>query len=407
LAVLVTGLGDFIFRRAPIGSREVAAQYHHTKAMGCSNSHGFLFSVLGQNNRKSWELVTHDFSALGGMAMVIIMQKGSKPEQVQAVIDEVEKSGYRTSPIVGEERTVIGVIGWKPSQNHLDHFRSLRGVEEVVTIMKRYKRTSRDWQPYETVVDVCGVPVGDPEFFTMMAGPCTVETRDQLLTTARAVKKTGSHILRGGAYKPSTSPYDFQGLGEEGLKLLAEARRETGLPVVTEVMSPDKVELVAAYADVLQIGTRNAQNYDLLKAVGQTSKPVLLKRGWASTIEEWLLAAEYIIDQGNPNVILCERGIRTYETATRNTLDLSAVAVVKRESHLPIVVDPSQGTGRWYLVMPMARAAVAAGADGLIIEVHPDPEKALKDGPQSLRIDKFERLMEELHPFVAAVGRKM
>jgi 3-deoxy-7-phosphoheptulonate synthase len=339
--------------------------------------------------------------------MVIIMSKGVKQEEVQSVIEEVEKCGYRTSSIVGEERTIVGVIGWKPSQNHLDHFRSLPGVEEVVTIMKRFKQTSRDWKPEDTVVDVCGIPIGDSKRFVMMAGPCTVETREQLLTTARAVKKTGAHILRGGAYKPSTSPYDFQGLGEEGLKLLAEARRETGLPVVTEVMSPDKVGLVAEYADILQIGTRNAQNYDLLKAVGQTRKPILLKRGWASTIEEWLLAAEYILDQGNPNVILCERGIRTYETATRNTLDLSAVAVVKRESHLPVIVDPSQGTGRWYLVAPMAKAAVACGADGLIIEVHPDPAHALKDGPQSLRIDKFEQLMRELQPFVAATGRTM
>lgn len=339
--------------------------------------------------------------------MVIIMSKGVTPEQVELVREEVERCGYRTSSIVGEERTIVGVIGWKPSQNHLDHFRSLPGVEEVVTIMKRYKQTSRDWKPEDTVVNVSGIPVGDAKRFVMMAGPCTVETREQLLTTARAVKQSGAHILRGGAYKPSTSPYDFQGLGEEGLKLLAEARRETGLPVVTEVMSPDKVDLVAEYADILQIGTRNAQNYDLLKAVGQTRKPVLLKRGWASTIEEWLLAAEYILDQGNPNVMLCERGIRTFETATRNTLDLSAVAVVKRESHLPVIVDPSQGTGRWYLVAPMAKAAVACGADGLIIEVHPDPAHALKDGPQSLRIDKFEQLMKELQPFVAATGRTM
>jgi len=335
--------------------------------------------------------------------MVIVMSDHATQDDVQRVIAEVERRGYQSHPIFGDTRTIVGVIGWKPNENHLDHFRSLRGVDDAIPIAKRYKRTHRHFQPERTTVSVGGVEVGGSRF-VMMAGPCTVETREQTLEAAHGVKAAGAQILRGGAYKPSTSPYDFQGLGVEGLRILREAKQATGLPIVTEVMSPAAVEVVVEFADLLQVGTRNAQNYDLLKAVGQTQTPVMLKRGWASTIEEWLLAAEYIIHEGNPNVILCERGIRTFETATRNTLDLSAVAVLKHETHLPVVVDPSQGTGRWHLVPALCKAAVAVGADGLIVEVHPRPEEALKDGAQSLRIDKFQRLMKELQPFIAAAG---
>jgi len=289
--------------------------------------------------------------------------------------------------------------------NLVEQFEALPFVERVITILAPYKLVAKAYRPEGTVVRVANkVPIGGQQV-CIMAGPCTVETPEQTLSTARAVKEAGAHMLRGGAYKPSTSPYSFQGLGVEGLKILAEARAQTGLPVVTEVMDPRNVELVCRYADMLQIGTRNMQNYDLLREVGKTRHPVLLKRGMWARIDEWLMAAEYIMKGGNENVVLCERGIRTFETATRNTLDLSAVPVVKQESHLPVIVDPSQGTGKWSLVTAMSRAAIAAGADGLIIEVHPHPEQALKDGAQSLTFENFQQLMVEVRAIAQAMGK--
>jgi 3-deoxy-7-phosphoheptulonate synthase len=280
------------------------------------------------------------------------------------------------------------------------------GVEEVVPITRPYKLSSREFQSEDTVIKVGGVSIGGKEL-VVMAGPCAAETEEQVMSTARAVKAAGANILRGGAFKPSTSPYHFRGLGEEGLKLLAEAKQETGLPLVTEVLAPEDVELVVKYADILQVGARNMQNFILLDEVGKAKKPVLLKRGMSATIQEWLLAVEYILSQGNRQVILCERGIRTFENYTRNTIDISAIPIIHKLSHLPIIADPSHGTGKWYLVTPLALAAVAAGADGLMIEVHPTPDYALKDGAQSLTFEHFEQLMSQLAPVAASVGRKI
>ena len=282
----------------------------------------------------------------------------------------------------------------------------LDGVEQTVPVLRPYKLASRDFHPEDTVVPVNGLAVGGRKF-VVMAGPCAVEGREELLEAARAVREAGAHMLRGGAFKPRTSPYSFQGLGEQGLRILAEARRETGLPVVTEVMTPEQVPLVTTYADVLQVGARNMQNYSLLHAVGEAQRPVLLKRGLMSTIEELLMSAEYILSHGNERVILCERGIRTFEKLTRNTLDINAVPLLKQLSHLPVVVDPSHATGRWDLVVPVSRAAVAAGADGLLIEVHPEPSAALSDGGQSLKPEVFARLMDELRAVAHAVGREI
>jgi len=300
---------------------------------------------------------------------------------------------------------VIGAIGDKKPER-VQQIEAMEGVEKIVHILQPYKLAGREFHPEPSVVSVGPVRVG-PDTLTVIAGPCAVESEEQILTVAEAVKEAGATMLRGGAFKPRTSPYSFQGLAEEGLKLLALARERTGLPVVTEVMNPQDVELVASYADVLQIGARNMQNFPLLREVGRTNKPVLLKRGLAATIEEWLMAAEYIMSAGNHNVILCERGIRTFETATRNTLDLNAVPVVKHLSHLPIIVDPSHGTGKWPYVIPMARAAVAAGADGLIVEVHPRPEEAVSDGQQSLKPEKFRELMQEVSAIAAVLGRQL
>jgi 3-deoxy-7-phosphoheptulonate synthase len=282
----------------------------------------------------------------------------------------------------------------------------MSGVERAVPVLQPFKLASREFHPQDTVVKVNGVLIGTNQI-VVMAGPCAVESNEQLFVTARAVKKAGAKILRGGAFKPRTSPYSFQGLGVEGLKLLASARDETGLPVVTEVIAPEMVPLVSTYADILQIGARNMQNYSLLHAVGEIQRPILLKRGMMSTIEELLMAAEYILSHGNDRVILCERGIRTFEPYTRNTIDISAVPLLKKLTHLPVIVDPSHATGKWELVGPVSKAAIAAGADGLIIEVHPSPEEALSDGPQSLRPEKFEALMEELDPIAKAVGRTL
>ncbi len=335
--------------------------------------------------------------------MIIIMKQGATSAQIANVTARIEQLGCRVHLSEGEERTIIGVIGnGRPLD--CEPIERMAGVERTVPILRPFKLASREFHPQDTVVMVNGVPIGGRQV-VVMAGPCAVESRDQLLETARAVKEAGAHVLRGGAFKPRTSPYSFQGLGEEGLRLLAEAREETGLLVVTEVMEPQLVPLVTTYADILQVGARNMQNYALLHAVGEAQRPVLLKRGMMSTIEELLMAAEYILSHGNDRVILCERGIRTFEHYTRNTLDISAVPLLKQLSHLPVIVDPSHGTGKWELVEPVSRAAVAAGADGLIIEVHPHPDKALSDGAQSLKPARFAALMQSLRPVAAAVGR--
>ncbi|MBM2812755.1 MAG: phospho-2-dehydro-3-deoxyheptonate aldolase, partial [Chloroflexi bacterium] len=307
----------------------------------------------------------------------------------------------------GAERTVIGVIGTGFAPDYQEHFEAMPGVESATRISKPYKLASRDFKPLDTVIDVDGVRIGAGEDFVVMAGPCSVEGREHILDTAQAVADRGARLLRGGAYKPRTSPYSFQGMGVEGLELLAEARSQTGLPVITEVMEPGDVDVVERYTDILQIGTRNMQNFPLLRRVGQARKPVMLKRGMSATIEEWLMASEYILAEGNRDVMLCERGIRTFETMLRNTLDLSVVPMLRRLTHLPIIVDPSHGTGKWYLVKPMALAAAAVGADGIIVEVHPDPDHAWSDGPQALTPANFEDMMKALEAVVEATGRHM
>lgn len=336
------------------------------------------------------------------------MKTGSSPEAVQAVSDHLATLGYQTHPIFGVEKTILGAVG-SPDLDKVEAADQIRGysaVEEVVFISKPYKFVSKESRAKKTVLDIGGVKIGGTEA-VMMAGPCTVESEEQLMKTAEAVAKAGAKILRGGAYKPSTSPYSFQGMGVPGLQLLQEAGRRFNMKVITEVMHVRKVEEVAEYADILQIGTRNMQNYDLLMEVGKTRVPVMLKRGMTSKFEEWLLAAEYIASGGNEQIMLCERGVRTFESYTRNTLDLSAVASISALSHLPIIVDPSQGTGRRELVPPMSKAAIAAGADGLIIEVHPDPDHALKDGAQSMTIPAFEELMPQLRKVALAVDRSL
>jgi 3-deoxy-7-phosphoheptulonate synthase len=324
-------------------------------------------------------------------------------KQIEAVTRAVEKMGLNAAPIPGSERTAIGVLGNKGYVDDVT-IRDLPGVQEVIHVSKPYKMVSRDFHPRGTLVKVGSVVIGEGERPVVIAGPCAVESEEQIMQTARAVKKAGADLLRGGAFKPRTGPHTFQGMKEEGLKLLALAREETGLPIVTEVMSPDSVGLVAEYADLLQIGARNMQNFDLLREVGRIKKPVLLKRGMSATIEEFLAAAEYILAEGNSQVILCERGIRTFETATRNTLDLSVVPLVKELSHLPIMVDPSHATGKRSLVSPMSKAALVAGAHGILVEVHPNPEKALSDGPQSLTFQGFEQLMEEIRKLNTFLG---
>ena len=323
--------------------------------------------------------------------MVIIMNPEATAENIKAVISTIEDAGLEAKVMDGASQRIVGVIGDKRKLGDVT-FEAMDGVEKTVAISKSYKLASREFHPRSSVVDVAGVKIGDGTP-VVMSGPCAVESREQLFEAADIVKKAGAQFLRGGAYKPRTSPYSFQGLEEQGLKFLAEARERTGLRVVTEVTTVEAVDRVAAYADMLQVGARNMQNFGLLKAVGKSGKPVLLKRGLAATLDEWLNAAEYIMNEGNPDVVLCERGIRTYETYTRNTLDLSAVAAVKHLSHLPIIVDPSHGTGKWRMVQPMAYAAIAAGADGLMIEMHTNPAKALSDGPQSLTPEHFERVM--------------
>jgi 3-deoxy-7-phosphoheptulonate synthase len=338
--------------------------------------------------------------------MIVILKPKTPQHQVEEVIDEVAKLGYKPHPIYGELQTVVAAIGDERTHHTLESLIVLPQVERVMPVQKRYKLVSRESQAGDTVVDVGGVRIGNGHF-ALMAGPCSVESEEQLMSTARAVKARGAQILRGGAYKPRTSPYEFQGLGKEGLRLLDMARRETGLKIVTEVLSERDVELVGDTADILQIGARNAQNYQLLIECARSRKPVLLKRGMSERIEEWLLAAEYLLANGNPNVLLCERGIRTFETYTRNTLDLAAVAIAKNESHLPVIVDPSQGCGRADLVRVLCRGAVAMGADGLLIEVHPHPAEALSDGQQQVDFELFGRLVDDLPPFLAAAKRTL
>jgi len=323
--------------------------------------------------------------------MVIIMNVDATAENIKEVIAVIEGAGLQAKVMEGSQQKIVGVIGDKTRLASVP-IDALDGVEKSVEISKSYKLASREFHPANSVIDVAGVKIGDGTP-VVMAGPCAVESKEQLFEAAEIVKKAGAQFLRGGAYKPRTSPYAFQGLEVEGLKYLAEARERTGLRVVTEVTTVEAIERVVEYADMLQIGARNMQNFGLLKEVGKCGKPVLLKRGLAATIDEWLNAAEYIMNAGNPNVVLCERGIRTYETYTRNTLDLSAVAAVKHLSHLPIIVDPSHGTGKWRMVKPMAFAAIAAGADGLMMEVHPNPAKALSDGPQSLTPENYNEVM--------------
>ena len=336
--------------------------------------------------------------------MIVVMRQACTEEEIQGVRSHIEdKPGLQAHLSRGSERTIIGVIG-PASPDLRNELEQLEGVVEVVPISKPYKLAGREVHPDDTIVTVSGVEIGGSEM-VVMAGPCSVESEEQLLSTARSVKASGARILRGGAFKPRSSPYAFRGMGVPGLKLLVKAREETGLPVVTEVMTAEDVDVVAEYADIVQVGARNVQNFPLLDAIGKIRKPVLLKRGLATTYEEWLLAAEYILVGGNPDVILCERGVRTFETYTRNILDLAAVPSIQRLSHLPIIADPSHGTGKWHLVPPMALAAVAVGASGLIIEVHPNPDRALSDGPQSLTFENFSRLMEGVRTVGATVGK--
>jgi len=337
--------------------------------------------------------------------MIVVMKHDATVKQISAVIKRIEEHGFKPHMSAGEKRTIVGMVG-NGKKADPETFTALDGVESVVPITRPFKLASREFKPDSTIIQVNGCQIGGNQI-AVMAGPCSVETRDQTLRTAECVAKTGAMILRGGAFKPRSSPYSFQGLGEEGLKILAEAREQTGLAIVTEVMAPHQVDLICSYADILQVGARNMQNFSLLEAVGKSTKPVLLKRGLMSTIEELLMSAEYILSNGNPNVILCERGIRTFEKYTRNTLDIAAVAIVKNLSHLPIIVDPSHATGDRTLIAPMSKCAVAAGADGLMIEVHPEPDKALSDGAQSLYPAQFEELMSDLSAFAEATGRSI
>jgi 3-deoxy-7-phosphoheptulonate synthase len=335
--------------------------------------------------------------------MLIIMSTEANMDQIGSVVARVEGEGLHAHLSQGTERTVIGVVGDIRRVNREQYLR-LPGVDQIIRISKPYKLSSREFISEDTVFPIDGISIGGQEL-VIVAGPCSVEDRVQLLEIAHAVREAGARALRGGAFKPRTSPYAFQGLGEQGLEMLAEAREQTGLPIVTEVMAPEQVPLVARYADVLQLGARNMQNFSLLHAAGESLKPVLLKRGISATIEEFLMAAEYILSHGNRRVIMCERGIRTFETATRNTTDINAIPVLKNLTHLPVVLDPSHSTGHWEYVAPIARAGIAAGADGLIIEVHADPENALSDGGQSLKPERFAEMVRQIRVIAEAVGR--
>lgn len=338
--------------------------------------------------------------------MIIVIKPGSSDSEIQQVIDAVKDFEYEPRTIRGVERTVIACVGDERNHHTLESLIVLPQVESVTPVQKKYKLVSRDYQKTDSVLAIDDLQIGGGSFH-VVAGPCSVESLAQTLDTAQTVKQHGGTLFRGGAFKPRTSPYDFQGLGREALAMLKQARAATGLPIVTEVMSPNDVELVAQYADVLQIGTRNAQNVPLLAAAAASGKTILLKRGMSSFVDEWLLAAEYICVHGNNRVILCERGIRTFEHACRNTLDLSAVAVAKKETHLPVFVDPSHAAGRVDMVIPLARASVAAGADGLLVEVHPNPAAALSDGGQQLKPEQFQQLMQEIAPLVSVMGKTL
>ncbi|HVR88622.1 MAG TPA: 3-deoxy-7-phosphoheptulonate synthase [Candidatus Limnocylindria bacterium] len=336
--------------------------------------------------------------------MLVVMKTDATKQEIDGVVARIGELGLTAVPLPGAERTAIGTFG-VAAREYADQLESLPGVAEIVLVSRPFKLSSREVHPLDSVVRIGDVAIGAGQPIAVMAGPCSVESREQTIATARAIRDSGADLLRGGAYKPSTSPYHFRGLGPSGLEILSAARADTGLPVVTEVLTPTDVDLVARHADCLQIGARNMQNFALLDAVGEQPKPVLLKRGMSATIEEFLLSAEYILAKGNQNVILCERGIRTFEKYTRNTFDINAIPLLKRLSHLPVIADPSHGTGKWYLVAPVALAAVAAGADGLLIEVHPAPDHALKDGFQSLTFANFAALMATLPAIAGAVGR--
>ena len=338
--------------------------------------------------------------------MVIVMQVGAEESQIEAVIARVQELGYHPHPIYGTELTVVAAVGDERGKAQLQSLGSMPGVDRVVPILQPFKLSGSEFKKERTIIRVGDISIGGEEII-IMAGPCSVESKEQMLEVAEVIKEAGAKILRGGAFKPRTSPYSFQGLGEEGLQFLAAAREQTGLLIVTELLDSHDLGLVAQYADIIQIGARNMQNYGMLSYLATIDKPVLLKRGMMSKVEELLLSAEYILSGGNYNVMLCERGIRTFETATRNTFDINAIPFIKKFSHLPIIADPSHGTGNWEYVGPVAKAAIAAGADGLLIEVHPHPEVALSDGAQSLRPDKFARLVKELKPFAEAAGRQL
>ena len=338
--------------------------------------------------------------------MIIVMSSDATEKQIEKVENTVREFGYTPHEISGVERKVIGAVGDERGKDRLQSIETMGGVESVFPILKPYKLASREVKPTPSVIQVGEVAIGGPSI-AIIAGPCSVESKEQICTTANLVKSAGANFLRGGAYKPRTSPYSFQGMEEDGLKLLAAAKEISDLPIVTEVMNPREIDLVAKYADIIQVGARNMQNFSLLKELGKIDKPILLKRGMMNTIKELLMSAEYVLSEGNTQVILCERGIRTFETATRNTLDISCIPVLKKETHLPIIIDPSHATGHWEMVESMSCASIAAGADGLIIEVHPDPVKAFSDGPQSLKPDKFARLMEKLRPFAQLMGRTL
>jgi 3-deoxy-7-phosphoheptulonate synthase len=338
--------------------------------------------------------------------MLVVMRHGAEPDEVQRVIDIIQEMGYGARPIPGKQRTAVGLIGndGKVDSNRLE---ALPGVVQVIHVTQPYKQVSREWRAEPTIVELSnGTRIGG-EDVVLMAGPCSVESESQILETAHRLREAGATVLRGGAFKPRSSPYAFQGMGVKGLELLARARAETGLAVVTEALEPETVDVVAEYADVIQIGARNMQNYPLLRRAGRSGRAILLKRGLAATIDELLLSAEYIVAEGNPNVILCERGVRSFDTHTRNLFDLTAIPVVQALSHLPIVADPSHGTGVRAKVTPMARAAIAAGADGLLIEVHPTPDRALSDGAQSLDLEQFRQLVAQVGPIAQAIGRRL
>jgi 3-deoxy-7-phosphoheptulonate synthase len=336
--------------------------------------------------------------------MIVNMSPEATEEEIAHVIERVEELGFRVHVSRGAERTIIGAVGSNANRPKLEALRAAPGVEDVIPITHPFKLVSRQLKHEPTVINVGDVRIGGDNGVVVIAGPCSVESREQMIETAQSVKASGATMLRGGAYKPRTSPYDFQGLGVEGLKYLKEARELTGLPIVTEVLSTEDVDVVAEYADVLQVGARNMQNFSLLRRLAQIPKPILLKRGPSATVKEWLLAAEYLLTDGNPNVMLCERGIKSFETDTRNTLDLAGAVLAKELSHLPIIIDPSHATGRRSLVPALAKAAIAAGADGLIIEVHPCPERALSDGPQSLDLNNFAKLMKEFNEPVRKIA---